>query len=72
MVRLVGGWSVTNGATASSFHITSFSKLFSVRASEFCHTNTFNGNEMFTRLDTLFYESFEFVVHFRGKNPPEH
>ena len=51
------------------FHITNFSKLFSVSAWEFCHTNTFDGNEMYTRLDTLSYRPIvgdlaDAVLHF--------
>ena len=33
----------------------SFSKLFSVSVSEFCHQINFDGNELFTRPDTLNY-----------------
>ena len=41
MMKLVSGGSVINGATTSSWHTAYFSKPPPVKASEFCHTNTF-------------------------------
>ena len=52
-MELDGGGFVLNGATPSSFQIDNFSKLVLVSVSEFCHTNTFDGNEMLARLDTF-------------------
>ena len=46
-------------------HLANFTKLFLVSASDICHTNSFDGNDMFTRLDTLSYV----MIHFKaGQN----
>ena len=37
-------------------------KQKTVRASEFCHTNTFDGNKMLTGLDTLLCDVYTFSL----------
>ena len=52
ILRHVG---IARGAHGAFFYIANFIKLFMMRASQYFHTNTFYGNEMFRRLDNLFY-----------------